>query len=274
MALQPDWSASPAPEPLVPMRCTLWRTAGPPAHGRRRLRPPKGLGQLSYTILQGAPARRSPHRVPRFRTVSFVDPNVFETANAGFRPGHVRGVSPGPRGGGPGVAPAVRERHRGREAQPERRGRRRRRRRRTARRRPRRPPCREPSAVRRPPPAPAAPARRHPDQGPRRQARRQHGAEPHGAHRDDLPGGAGRRARGAAPRGSTRRSRRRASGQDLLHPPDRLRPGPGHQAAPRHGPHAGDARRRLPTGCSRKASRSAWRWTSSGRTGAADSSCR
>ena len=171
--------------------------------------------------------------------VNFVDPNVFETANAGFRPGHVRGVSPGPRGRGSRVAPAVRERRRGRAAGWQRcrggRG--------TAAaaaaRQPasRRPPYRRhrsaASAARATAPT-LLPPGAYPDQGPRRQARRQHGARaspcPRRRPSACCPSACWRS--GAA--GSTRRFR--AAGkheQDLLHPPDRLRPGPGHQAASR-----------------------------------------
>ena len=201
--------------------------------------------------------------------MEFVDPNVFETANAGFAQVMYEEFLRDPAAVGPewrrlfesgivGERPgAVAERA---PARPR-----------------RRPPVRHrrPPWRLRPPPAAALPARRLRHQGPRGQARRQHEREPDRPHRHHLPRAAGRRAGGEAARGSTRRSQAAGTaGEDLVHPPHRLRAGPGHQAASGDGPHAGHARRRRRTASRPKASRSAWRWTCSGRTAAAASSCR
>ena len=89
-------------------------------------------------------------------------------------------------------------------------------------------------------------------------------------HRHHLPRAAGRqRSRSARRRLNAALQAAGRRGEALLHPSHRLRPGPGHQAASGHGAHPGACGRRCPTGCSPRASRSAWRWTCSARTGAA-----
>ena len=193
------------------------------------------------------------------QTVNFVDPNVFETANAGFAQAMyeeflrdpaavgpewrrlfesgVVGERPSPNGqavGRPGGQADA-----GTSAQPE--GA-------TARDRLRhrkRPPGR---LTARPPPPPC---RRQPDQRARRQARRQHGAEPHGPYGHHVPRGAGRGAGGAATPAQRRAPGRGATREDLLHPPHRLGAGAGHQAAPGDGPHPDQAGRHPVSGTAR-----------------------
>ena len=95
-------------------------------------------------------------------------------------------------------------------------------------------------------------ARRRPHQGTPGQARRQHDREPHGPDRDDASGWSrsGYWRSGAA--GSTQGLQ--AAGQirqGLVHPPHRLRARPSHQAASGHGAHAPHTGRHPPPSAAR-----------------------
>ena len=237
---------------------TTYRTSGKPTRWTSRLRTAGLAIILTYLGHQ---------------TVRLVDPNVFETANAGFAQAMYEEFLRDPTAVGPewrrlfesgivGERPSAnggtgRDGGRARPPQPPP--------------RPRRQPVRP--IARRHPPLRSAPRCRS-DQGTRRQAGREHGAEPHGADRHHLPGGSGGRPGGAAQADQRRRSRPRPARQDLLHPPDRLRAGAGHQAPPRDGPHPRHAGRDARTGCNRRVSPWVWRWTCSARTAAGAWSCR
>ena len=91
-----------------------------------------------------------------------------------------------------------------------------------------------PAASSREPGGRRAAGRRRREQAPRRRRphRAEHGGQPRRAHRHERP----RRARQAAHRQPDRHQQppaARAGREDLLHPPDRLRGGPGGQGAPR-----------------------------------------